>query len=77
MVDTTKVPKPTNRKGAPPPTTDTNDNLDKPASGQKVPLQVRISTELRREFKGYANDHDMNANRLFELVWSYYKQQHG
>jgi hypothetical protein len=75
-VDTAKVSRPS-KKGAPPPEADTTFNLDKPATGQKVPLQVRISPELRREFKGHANDHDMNANRLFEAVWAYYKQQHG
>lgn len=77
MVNTSKLPKSSNRKGAPPSTTDTNYNLDKPASGLKVPLQVRISPELRREFKGHANDHDMNANALFEVVWDYYREHHG
>ena len=77
MVDTTKVSRPSNRKGAPPTTTETNYNLDKPPSGQKVPLQLRITPDLRREFKGYANDHDMNANRLFEIVWAYYRQHRG
>ena len=77
MVDTAKLSRPSNRKGAPPSISDTNYNLDKPASGLKVPLQVRISPELRRGFKGYANDHDMNANTLFEMVWDYYKEHHG
>ncbi len=77
MVDTSRLTRPSNRKGAPPKTIDVAENLDKPPTGQKVPLQVRISPELRREFKGYANDHDLNANRLFEQVWSYYKDRHG
>ena len=77
MVDTSRLTRSSNRKGAPPQTIDIVENLDKPPTGQKVPLQVRISPELRREFKGYANDHDVNANRLFEQVWSYYKDRHG
>ena len=77
MVDTSKLTRPSNRKGVPPQTIDVAENLDKPPTGQKVPLQVRISPELRREFKGYANDHDVNANRLFEQIWSYYKDRHG
>ena len=77
MVDTSSLTRPSNRKGTPPRTIDATGNLDKPVVGQKVPLQVRISPELRREFKGYANDHDLNANRLFEQIWSYYKDRHG
>ena len=76
MVDTSRLSRPSNRKGAPPQSIDV-ENLDKPPTGQKVPMHVRISPELRREFKGYANDHDVNANRLFEQVWSYYKDRHG
>lgn len=77
MVDTSRLSRLSNRKGAPPQTVEGEENLDKPPTGQKVPLQVRITAELRREFKGYANDHDVNANRLFEQVWSYYKDRHG
>ena len=77
MVDTSRLTRPSNRKGVPPQTSDMVENLDKPPTGQKVPLQVRISPELRREFKGYANDHDVNANRLFEQIWSYFKDRHG
>ena len=77
MVDTSRLTRPSNRKGVPPQTIDVVENLDKPPTGQKWPLQVRISPELRREFKGYANDHDVNANRLFEQKWSYYKDRHG
>ena len=77
MVDMSRLARPSNRKGTPPDTIEVVENLDKPVVGQKVPLQVRISPELRREFKGYANDHDVNANRLFEQVWSFYKARHG
>ena len=77
MVDTSKLSKPASRKGAPPSLADTDYNLEKPPSGQKVPLQLRISSELRRGFKGHANDHDMNANTLFEIVWAYYRDHHG
>ena len=77
MVDTKGIQKPTNRKGAPPAPTETSGNLDKPASGETVPLQVNIIPELRREFKGYANDHDTSASKLFEEVWRFYKEHHG
>ena len=33
--------------------------------------------EMRREFKGYAVERDLNANQLFEQIWAYYKEHHG
>ena len=77
MVDTKDIKKPTNKKGAPPAPTVASGNLDKPASGQTVPLQVNVMAELRREFKGYANDHDTSASKLFEEVWRFYKEHYG
>lgn len=64
-------------KGAPPPAGDAEENLTKPASGDKVPLQLKISPELRREFKGYALERDINASVLFVQVWDYFKERHG
>ena len=54
MVELASLKRPTKGKGAPPPPARTENNLVKPASGQKVPLQLKISPELRREFKAYA-----------------------
>lgn len=70
------LPKP-NRKGEPPKPTDTSANLAKPPAGPHVPLQLKIPPEIRRDFKGHANAHDLDANELFEKVWSYYKHHHG
>ena len=49
----------------------------KPASGQKVPLQLKISQELRREFKAYAVERDAEVSTLFAQVWTFYKEHHG
>jgi len=65
------------RKGEPPKPTETVQNLTKPASGNKVPLQLKISPEMRRDFKTHALAHDRDANDLFEEVWNYYKEHHG
>jgi hypothetical protein len=65
------------KKGDPPAASAAVDNLTKPASPGNVPLQLKISPETRRDFKGYALAHDMDANELFDKVWSYYKDTHG
>ena len=49
MVELASLKRPTKGKGAPPLSTRNENNLAKPASGQKVPLQLKISPELRRE----------------------------
>ena len=36
-----------------------------------------ISAELRREFKGYALERDLDASELFALVWSFYREKNG
>ncbi len=51
MVDVNKLHKPTRGKGAPPPPEDTALNLTKPAGKDKVPLQVKISPEVRRHYR--------------------------
>ncbi len=77
MVDTSHLQRPTSRKGAPPTAVETPANLHKPPSDQKVPLQLKISPELRREFRTYAAERDLELNELFTLVWAFYKEHHG
>jgi hypothetical protein len=71
-----QVAKPS-RKGEPPQAADTVSNLAKPATGEKVPLQLKITADQRRDFHAYAVAHDRNANDLFSEVWKYYKSNHG
>ncbi len=75
MADVSRLTKPP-RKGEPPKPAETRSNLLKPAAAGKVPLQLKISPELRRDFHVYAASHDLDANELFEQVWDYYKQGH-
>jgi hypothetical protein len=77
MVDVHKLKKPANRKGTPPPQTTVSENLVKPASGAKVPLQLKISPELRREFRVYAAERDRDMSALFAEMWMFYKEHHG
>jgi hypothetical protein len=77
MVDVHKLEKPANRKGTPPPQTTVSQNLVKPGSGEKVPLQLKISPELRREFRVYAAERDRDMSALFADIWIFYKEHHG
>jgi hypothetical protein len=77
MVELASLKRPTKGKGAPPLSTRNENNLAKPASGQKVPLQLKISPELRREFKAYAVERDAEVSTLFAQVWAFYKEHHG
>ncbi|MGA2607212.1 MAG: hypothetical protein ABSH01_07110 [Terriglobia bacterium] len=76
MADISSLSKPS-RKGEPPKAADTVSNLAKAATGDKVPLQLKISADERRDFKAYALAHDRDANDLFAEVWKYYKDNHG
>jgi hypothetical protein len=77
MVDVHKLKKPANRKGTPPPQATVSQNLVKPPSGGKVPLQLKISPELRREFRVYAAERDRDMSALFADMWTFYKEHHG
>lgn len=77
MVDTSKLKKPSRRKGAPPPPVAASTQLDTPPSSQKVPLQLKISPELRREFKAYAAERDTELSALFARIWAFYREHHG
>jgi hypothetical protein len=74
-VDVNKLKRP--GKGTPPPPAQTNNNLLKPPTGSTVPLQVNIEPEVKREFRVYAAEHDIDMSKLFVTMWRYYKQNHG
>jgi hypothetical protein len=77
MVDVHKLKKPANRKGTPPQQTTVSQNLVKPPSREKVPLQLKISPELRREFRIYAAEREIDMSVLFADMWTFYKEHHG
>ena len=77
MADLNQLQKPS-RKGDPPTLASSANNLAKlPQAGTNVPLQLKISPDVRRDFKSYALARDMDANELFGQVWDYYKASHG
>ena len=77
-IDTKALKKPTKQvgKGVPPAPTETKQNLAKPPSGGNVPVQLKISPELRREFRIHAAERDLDLNALFVEVWEFYKEHH-
>lgn len=77
MVNVRTLKKPVNRKGSPPAEHTASQNLVKPPSGEKVPLQLKISPELRREFRVYAAERDIDMSGLFAEMWAFYKEHHG
>jgi len=77
MVDTSQLKKSSSRKGAPPQPSTVGGNLQTPSSTEKVPLQLKISPELRREFRTYAAERDMELSTLFSAVWAFYREHHG
>lgn len=74
-VDTKKLKRP--GKGSPPPAVATNNNLVKPPSGTTVPLQVNIDPEVKREYRVYCAEHDIEMSDQFVAMWHYFKQNHG
>ncbi len=64
-------------KGTPPPPVETHNNLGKPPSGKTVPLQLNIDPEVKREFRVYSAEHDIDMSKLFTTMWRYYKENHG
>lgn len=74
-VDVNKLKRP--RKGTPPAASETNNTLVKPPTSKTVPLQVNIDPDVRREFRVYAAEHDIDLSNLFVTMWRYYKDTHG
>jgi len=63
-----------NRLGTPPSAVEKVANLSKPSSSEKVPIQVKISPEIRRSFRAYAAERDLELSELFVHMFDYYKQ---
>lgn len=47
------------------------------AEAKHVPLNFKISGELKRRFRRFAADHDLKLNELLKLAFEEYEQRHG
>ena len=77
MAQVKNLSRPLKRKGEPPKQPKALANLEKPPSDAKVPLQVKIPSDARISFKSHALAHNMDASELFQVVWKYYRENHG
>lgn len=46
------------------------------AEGNNVPLNFRVSADLRRRFRVFAANHDLKLNELLRLAFDEYEQRH-
>lgn len=61
-------------KGTPPTPAPANHNNLKAIRGKNVPLQLNIAPELRREFRIYAAERELDMSMLFAMIWHHYKE---
>jgi len=60
------------RKGAPPPA----ENSTSPERARAMPLNFKVPTEFRREFKTYAAQHNKKLNQLLYEAFAALKATH-
>lgn len=70
-----KLEKPTKRSALPPPPAKPEPvgNLHKPTASEKVPLQLKIAPEIRRAYRAFAAERDMELSELFCAMWEHYR----
>lgn len=69
-----KISKPTiNRKGVPPPETETSINLVRIPDQDLVPLNFKVPAEFKREFKSHAAQLDTSMVQLLMECFVVYK----
>ncbi len=49
----------------------------KAATEEKKPLNFKVSSDFRREFKTFASAHDLKLSKLLELAFESYRKQRG
>lgn len=80
MAKISKLPtsKKRNRKGVPPPAEDRFvENLRKTPSGVLKDLNFKVPADFKKDFKGYAHEHDFPSMvDLLKTCFEYYKENH-
>ena len=75
---TTKVPAPKKKqREAPPLLEQTPQNLEKTAPLETETLNFKVTSEFKREYKGYAVSRGMNMVQLLKDSFQLYKERHG
>ena len=47
------------------------------AEANNIPLNFRVSADLRRRFRVFAANHDLKLNELLRLAFDEYEKRHG
>ncbi len=68
---------PLKKKGAPPPLTDTVDNLGRSDPNDLVALNFKVDSEFKREFKTYASNRGVSMLKLLKAGFALYKERNG
>jgi hypothetical protein len=58
-------------------TTRTAAPVEPDTDANNVPLNFRVSADLRRRFRMFAAAHDLKLNELLRLAFSEYEKNHG
>jgi hypothetical protein len=65
------------RKGEPPRKTETRGNVSKPEPARIVPLNFRVTAEIKRDFKIAAAVHGISQSGLLIQMFEEWQQKHG
>lgn len=74
---TTKVPPPKKQREAPPALEQTPQNLEKTPPLETETLNFKVTSEFKREYKGYAVSRGINMVELLKDSFELYKERHG
>jgi hypothetical protein len=66
-----------NKKDRPAKTKAKLEKLEKQAKEAKKPLNFKVSSDFRREFKTYASAHDLKLSKLLELAFESFRKHDG
>ncbi|MCG7551597.1 hypothetical protein [Pseudoalteromonas sp. Of7M-16] len=69
------------KKGSPPRSSEDSgvvgNNTEKPASSELVPMNFKVESEFKRDFKTFAVGHDMTMVDVLRAAFELYKRQKG
>ena len=77
MMTGTKVPAPKKQREAPPQIEETPQNLEKAPPLESETLNFKVTSEFKREYKGYAVSRGMTMIELLQQSYRLYKERHG
>jgi len=74
MASIGKPPRKKGSKGTPPPIEATKENLQKPASNEKVQIHILATPEWKKDLQLFAVEHDSNISEVLRTAFELYKK---